>query len=174
MEKKTFKKKDKKKDAEAEMEQRAGKGSVYKEQVATEKLMESRGRYKLRKECGVHYIHDNPLLEIENKPHKRVVFPGDVLLAPPRLVKHVQDKFLRLDSVTDSAEEAVRMEEERSVAHIDEKDEGEYFVITAQGIRLNDKPLNKEQAEQCLKIELEDEEERKEPVDEEEEVTMNE
>lgn len=126
------------------------------------KVMESRGRYKLRRDCGKHYIHENPLQEIEGKPHKRVVFPGDILLTPPRLIRNIQDKFLRLDSVTDTAEVAVRMEEERSVAHIEEKGEGEFFVYTSQGIKLNDKPLDKEAAEECLKIELEDEEERKE------------
>lgn len=104
---------------------------------------EERGRFRLKTK-GKHYLHTDPLSEIEGKKHQRVAEQGDIILCPPYKLQAFKDKFERLDA--QPVVEAPVKEEVVNV-EIKHKGKGRYDVIK-DGLRINDTFLTKEQAEE--------------------------
>lgn len=117
-----------------------------KEQVNRRQYVETeeeRGRFQLITK-GKHYLHADPLSEIEGKKHQRVAEQGDVIVCPPYKLQPFMDKFKRLDAqpCVDAP-----VKEEVADVKIEHRGGGKYNVIK-DGQKINDTFLTKEQAEE--------------------------
>ena len=119
------------------------------------------GEFQMKENHGKHYIHGHPLCSIKGKPYKSIVESGDILVCPLYLIESFMDKFVRIDAGAATQEEIEMKEQAKSKPRL-EQVAGGYNVLNSSGVRLNNKPLNEEQASELLQIELEGEEDEEE------------
>ncbi len=107
------------------------------------------GEFKLKKGYGRHRINGHKLCKIKGRNGQDIVFPGDVLLCPPYVIKAFRDKFDRLDAPED-AKEAVEMREvPKDPPTMHQKGKGKYDV-KYDGIKINDHYLTKKEAQDLI------------------------
>jgi hypothetical protein len=117
---------------------------LSREDFDREEQVEELGEFRHKSKTGKHILGENPNMKIKGKRFKRISESGDILVCPPSIIAPFMDRFERIDvlpTIAPSAKKKLTREH---------KGGGRYNVINANGVKINNDFLTKDEANELI------------------------
>ncbi|MCP4475395.1 MAG: hypothetical protein GY821_12685 [Gammaproteobacteria bacterium] len=117
---------------------------LSRDDFVSEEVDEAKGEFRLLFKKGNHSLGKNPLLNIKGRPLKRIVEPGDILIAPPSMLISFMDKFERIDALPEYAAPP------KKKLKMIKRGSGYEVINEVSGVKLNNDFLTEEEAKELI------------------------